>query len=147
MLSRPKSPSLGELRQILVNLIANAIDALPKGGNLLLRTSPVRDPKDGRQGVSITVADDGQGILPDAQKRIFSPFFTTKGTTGTGLGLWLTRDILEHQRGYIRCRNHRSPHGAVFTIWLPLSHRKCRNSGNASPSQLAVPGQRYLKSD
>jgi signal transduction histidine kinase len=113
--------SLGELRQVLVNLIANAIDALPKGGNLLLRTSPVRNPKDGRQGVSITVADDGQGISPDAQKRIFSPFFTTKGTTGTGLGLWLTRDILEHQRGYIRCRNHRFPHGAVFTIWLPLS--------------------------
>jgi signal transduction histidine kinase len=113
--------SLGELRQVLVNLIANAIDALPKGGNLLLRTSRVRNPRDGRHGVSITVADDGQGISPDAQKRIFSPFFTTKGTTGTGLGLWLTRDILEHQKGYIRCRNHHSPHGAVFTVWLPLS--------------------------
>ncbi len=112
--------SLGELRQVLVNLIANAIDALPNGGNLLLRTSAVRHPRDGREGVSITVADDGQGISPEAQNRIFSPFFTTKGTTGTGLGLWLTRDILEHQRGYIRYRNHRSPHGAVFTIWLPI---------------------------
>ncbi|HST76886.1 MAG TPA: ATP-binding protein, partial [Verrucomicrobiae bacterium] len=112
--------SLGELRQVLVNLIANAIDALPNGGNLLLRTSAVRHPRDGREGVSITVADDGQGISPEAQKRIFSPFFTTKGTTGTGLGLWLTRDILEHQRGYIRYRNHHSPHGAVFTIWLPI---------------------------
>src|SRR6185312_7596921 len=113
--------SLGELRQVLVNLIANAIDAMPNGGSLLLRTSSVRHPRDGREGVSITVADDGQGISPDAQKRIFSPFFTTKGTTGTGLGLWLTRDILEHQKGYIRCRNHHSPHGAVFTVWLPLS--------------------------
>jgi signal transduction histidine kinase len=113
--------SLGELRQVLVNLIANAIDALPQGGNLLLRTSCVRHPRDGRQGCSITVADDGQGISPDAQKRIFSPFFTTKGTTGTGLGLWLTRDILEHQKGYIRCRNHHSQHGAVFTVWLPIN--------------------------
>src|SRR5689334_17600198 len=113
--------SLGELRQVLVNLIANAIDALPKGGNLLLRTSPVPHPRDGRRGVSISVADDGQGISPEAYKRLFSPFFTTKGTTGTGLGLWLTRDILEHQKGYIRCRNHHSPHGAVFTVWLPVT--------------------------
>ena len=113
--------SLGELRQVLVNLIANAIDALPKGGNLHLRTSIVRHPRDGREGVSITVADDGPGISPEAHKRLFSPFFTTKGTTGTGLGLWLTRDILEHQKGYIRCRNHHSPHGAVFTVWLPLT--------------------------
>jgi signal transduction histidine kinase len=115
--------SLGELRQVLVNLIANAIDAMTKGGNLLIRTSPVRHPRDGRQGVSITVADDGQGISPEAQKRLFSPFFTTKGTTGTGLGLWLTRDILEHQKGYIRCRNHHSPHGAVFTVWVPITPR------------------------
>jgi signal transduction histidine kinase len=113
--------SLGELRQVLVNLIANAIDALPRGGNLRLRTSLVRHPRDGRQGVSISVADDGPGISPDARKRLFSPFFTTKGTTGTGLGLWLTRDILEHQGGYIRCRNHHSPHGAVFTVWLPMA--------------------------
>ncbi|HEX5434386.1 MAG TPA: ATP-binding protein [Candidatus Angelobacter sp.] len=113
--------SLGELRQVLVNLIANAIDALPNGGNLRLRTSSVRNSRDRRKGVSISVADDGQGISPDARKRLFSPFFTTKGTTGTGLGLWLTRDILEHQRGYIRCRNHHSPHGAVFIIWLPMS--------------------------
>ena len=113
--------SLGELRQVLVNLIANAIDALPKGGNLRLRSSLVRHPRDGREGASITVADDGPGISPEAHKRLFSPFFTTKGTTGTGLGLWLTRDILEHQKGYIRCRNHHSPHGAVFTVWLPLS--------------------------
>lgn len=115
--------SLGELRQVLVNLIANAIDALPKGGNLRLRTSPLRHPRDGRQGASITVADDGPGISPEAQKRLFSPFFTTKETTGTGLGLWLTRDILEHQQGYIRCRNHHSPHGAVFTVWLPVTPR------------------------
>lgn len=123
--------SLGELRQVLVNLIANAIDALPKGGNLLLRTSPVPHPRDGRRGVSISVADDGQGISPEAQKRIFTPFFTTKGTTGTGLGLWLTRDILENQKGYIRCRNHRSPHGAVFTVWLPATA-----SEDAGASQL-----------
>jgi signal transduction histidine kinase len=118
---------------VLVNLIANAIDALGEGGNLRLRTSSVRHPGDGRPGVSISVADDGPGIAPEARKRIFSPFFTTKGTTGTGLGLWLTRDILEHQGGFIRCHNHQCPHGAVFTAWLPITPR----SNVAAPQQQA----------
>lgn len=113
--------SLGELRQVLVNLIANAIDAMPEGGQILLRAAMSCHPVKHRQGVRITVADDGKGIPAEAQPHLFEPFFTTKGTTGTGLGLWLTRDILERAGGYIRCRNHHSPHGAVFSMWLPLA--------------------------
>jgi signal transduction histidine kinase len=113
--------SVGELRQVLVNLVANAIDAMPQGGNLHLRTVPGHHPVKRQPGIRITVADDGKGIPRDAQPRLFEPFFTTKGTTGTGLGLWLTRDILERAGGYIRCRNHSSPHGAVFSMWLPLA--------------------------
>jgi signal transduction histidine kinase len=113
--------SVGELRQVLVNLIANAIDAMPEGGQIHFRTMASCHPVRRRPGIRITVADDGKGIPGDAQPRLFEPFFTTKGTTGTGLGLWLTRDILERAGGYIRCRNHHSPHGAVFSLWLPLT--------------------------
>lgn len=112
---------VGELRQVLVNLIANAIDAMHKGGALYVRTAPAFHPRDLRPGIRITVADDGEGIPQKIRHRLFQPFFTTKGTTGTGLGLWLTRDIVDRSGGYIRCRNHHSPHGAVFSIWLPLS--------------------------
>lgn len=119
---------VGELRQVLVNLIANAIDALHKGGALCLRTTPVFHPQDGRPGMRVTVADDGEGIPQQVRPRLFQPFFTTKGTTGTGLGLWLTRDIVDRAGGYIRCRNHHSPHGAVFSIWLPLSPQAQANA-------------------
>ena len=113
--------SLGELRQVLVNLIANAIDAMPQGGHIHLRAKAARHHVRRQPGVRITVADDGKGIPGQVRDRIFQPFFTTKGTTGTGLGLWLTRDILERAGGYIRVRNHYSPHGAVFSMWLPLT--------------------------
>lgn len=113
--------AVGELRQVMVNLIANAIDAMRNGGHLLLRTAQRRNPATGQAGISITIADDGEGVPQQARTRLFEPFFTTKGSTGTGLGLWLTRDILERSGGYIRFRNHRAPHGAVFSLWLPLS--------------------------
>ncbi len=113
--------SVGELRQVLVNLIANAIDAMPEGGHIYLRTVSSHHPVRRQPGIRITVADDGKGIPREAQPRLFEPFFTTKGTTGTGLGLWLTRDILERAGGYIQCRNHYAPHGAVFSMWLPVA--------------------------
>lgn len=112
--------SVGELRQVLVNLVANAIDAMRNGGALLLRTRSAPHPVHATPGVRITVADQGEGVSEQARKKLFEPFFTTKGSIGTGLGLWLTRDIVERCQGYIRFRNHHSPHGAVFTLWLPL---------------------------
>lgn len=109
----------GELRQVLVNLIANAIDAMRNGGSLYLRVRPAAHPSRCTPGIRITVADHGEGVQPQARQKLFEPFFTTKGSTGTGLGLWLTRDIVERGEGFIRFRNHHSPHGAVFSLWLP----------------------------
>lgn len=110
---------LGEIRQVLVNLIANAIDAMPRGGGLLVRGSTRSRPGTSMPGLQVTVADHGDGIPPQAFHRLFEPFFTTKGNTGTGLGLWLTKDIIDRHHGFIRMRNHHSPHGAVFSFWIP----------------------------
>ncbi len=134
--------SVGELRQVLVNLIANAIDAMPEGGHLHLRATAAHHPVRGQPGIKITVADDGKGIRHEAKSRLFEPFFTTKGTTGTGLGLWLTRDILERAGGYIRCRNHSSPHGAVFSMWLPLTPAEHSLSRHQAPKPTVKVGDR-----
>jgi signal transduction histidine kinase len=109
----------GEIRQVLVNLIANAIDAMYKGGNLILRGTCLNHPRTSKPGLRISVVDHGEGIPLESRHRLFEPFFTTKGNTGTGLGLWLTKDIIERHRGFIRVRNHKRPHGAVFSFWLP----------------------------
>lgn len=110
---------LGEIRQVLVNLIANAVDAMPRGGGLLVRGVTRPHPGTSMPGLQITVADHGDGIPSQAFPRLFEPFFTTKGNTGTGLGLWLTKDIIDRHQGFIRMRNHHSPHGAVFSFWIP----------------------------
>lgn len=110
---------LGEIRQVLVNLIANAVDAMPRGGGLLVRGSIKPHPVNSAPGVWVTVADHGEGISAKARAKLFEPFFTTKGNTGTGLGLWLTKDIIERHKGFLHARNHRKPHGAIFSFWIP----------------------------
>jgi signal transduction histidine kinase len=110
---------LGEIRQVLVNLIANAIDAMPQGGGLLVRGLNRPHPRTSTPGLHISVADHGDGIPLPALSRLFEPFFTTKGSIGTGLGLWLTKDIIDRHQGFIRMRNHHHPHGAVFSFWIP----------------------------
>lgn len=111
----------GEIRQVLNNLVANAIDAMPYGGRLLLRSRDATHPLTGEEGIVLTVADTGAGIPPDALRRIFEPFYTTKGFGGTGLGLWLSRDIVQRHRGDLRVYSsvHPDRHGTVFTLFLP----------------------------
>jgi len=111
--------ALGEIRQVLVNLIANAVDAMPRGGKLLLRGTKVPHPVTSTHGVRISVVDHGTGISQTTRHKLFEPFFTTKGNIGTGLGLWLTKDIVDRHHGFIRVRNHNRPRGAVFSIWIP----------------------------
>jgi len=111
--------SLGEIRQVLVNLIANAVDAMPSGGKLLLRGIKAPHPTTSASGVRISVVDHGTGISRATLRRMFEPFFTTKGNTGTGLGLWLTKDIIDRHQGLIQARNHNHPRGAVFSFWIP----------------------------
>jgi signal transduction histidine kinase len=104
-----------ELRQVFGNLIGNALDAMSSGGRLLVRTVSYRD------GVRVTIADNGSGIARENLGKIFQPFFTANKEVGTGLGLWLTREIVQKHRGTIRVRSSTDPrrHGTVFMIWLP----------------------------
>ncbi len=113
----------GEIRQVFVNLIGNAIDALGEGGRLTLRTGVGRHGASGRAGVRVTVADDGTGMSGATLKRIFEPFYSTKGITGTGLGLWVSREIVDKHQGTLRVRSRErvdgGPGGTVFSLFLP----------------------------
>lgn len=112
----------GEIRQVLNNLVSNAIDAMQTGdGQLLLRSRDATNWKTGEPGIVITVADTGMGIKPDVVARIFEPFFTTKGASGTGLGLWVSNGIVGRHNGYLRVRSsHKHARtGTVFTLFLP----------------------------
>jgi len=109
----------GEVRQVLTNLLSNSLDAMASaGGRLWLRTKTVTNGA-GRKGVQVTVADTGYGIPPEIASRIFEPFYTTKGTLGTGLGLWVCRDIVGKHSGLIRVRSRRGV-GTVFVVFLPF---------------------------
>ncbi len=119
---RPTPPVLlleGDIRQVLNNLIRNAYDAMPQGGDLHLRLRPARCMKSGVDGVRVSVADTGTGFLPAMRGHVFEPFHTTKEVTGTGLGLWISKGIIDKHHGRIQMRS-REGVGTVFSIWLPL---------------------------
>jgi PAS domain S-box-containing protein len=111
----------GELRQLLSNLVVNAVDAMPENGVLQVRVAPSHKWSESKQGVRMTVADNGSGILPSDLAHIFEPFYTTKKDSGTGLGLWVSRGIIEKHGGSIRVRSRSSgpKTGTVFFIFLP----------------------------
>lgn len=105
-----------ELQQVIVNLVVNAIHAMPDGGTLSLRTSDA--DAEARRGVSIEVTDTGVGMTADVMEKIFDPFFTTKRSAGTGLGLSISQTLVTRQGGRIVV--HSEPgRGTTFTIWLP----------------------------
>ncbi len=112
----------GEIRQVISNLVGNALDVMPSGGRLLVREREATNWRTGEPGVSITIADDASGMSPEVQARIWNPFFTTKGVTGTGLGLWVSKEIVQRHRGELNVRSSQSPahHGTVFTLFLPF---------------------------
>ena len=121
--SKPVNCFEGEIRQVLNNLIGNAIDAMQSaGGRLILRSREATDWKTGHKGLSITVADTGAGMTLQVQNKIFEPFFTTKGVNGTGLGLWICHEIVKRHHGALRVRSSQAEnrHGTVFTLFLPL---------------------------
>jgi PAS domain S-box-containing protein len=107
-----------ELRQVFLNLILNAIDALDAGGVIKVRVKLCGAKKD---VASISVADSGSGIPPQAVERIFEPFFTTKASKGNGLGLWISKGIVDKHAGQIRVRSKigEHGHGTVFNVTLP----------------------------
>jgi PAS domain S-box-containing protein len=112
----------GDLRQVFANLIANALDASSHNGHISVRVREATDWSTGQRGVRVTAADDGQGMLEETRKRIFEPFFTTKEQTGTGLGLWVTAEILQNHRAKtkVRSRVDGKYRGTTFSIFFPL---------------------------
>lgn len=110
-----------EVRQVFANLIGNSFDALKPGGRLLLRTRDQVNQRTGEAGVLVSIADSGSGIDAATKKRLFEPFFTTKGEKGTGLGLWVSREILRKHRAVLRVRSRQTAEksGTAFSIWLP----------------------------
>jgi PAS domain S-box-containing protein len=109
----------GELRQVFANVINNAADAMPSGGKLRIRVSHAADGT--RPFVRVTVCDEGTGIDREQRPHIFEPFFTTKRDVGTGLGLWVTKQLVEKHGGRISVRSSTEPdhHGTIFSIVLP----------------------------
>ena len=107
----------GELRQVLSNLLANSLDACEEGDAICVRVRAALG------GVRIAVADTGCGIRPEYLGRIFEPFFTTKKDTGTGLGLWVSRELMEKHGGSLAVRSRADgPNaGTVFSLFLPDS--------------------------
>jgi PAS domain S-box-containing protein len=114
----------GELRQVLSNLLANSLDACQAGDAVGVRVHASSSPRNPTlRGVRIMVADNGCGISGENLKRIFEPFFTTKKDTGTGLGLWVSRELMEKHGGRLTVRsNTKGPRvGTVFSLFLPGS--------------------------
>lgn len=105
-----------ELQQVLVNLIVNAIHAMPDGGTLTLRSFDAE--RDGHRGVAIEVVDTGIGMSTEVIEKIFDPFYTTKRRQGTGLGLSISQTLIERQGGQITAES-RVGSGSTFTVWLP----------------------------
>jgi PAS domain S-box-containing protein len=110
----------GEIHQVMANLISNASDALEDGGSLRVRVS--RAPL--RAGLRLTVADDGCGISKAARSRVFEPFFSTKPEIGVGLGMWVSREIIQRHGGSIRLRTSDdvARHGTAVVIFLPFEN-------------------------
>ena len=96
---RPLTASRGELLQVFSNIIANAIDALEPGGSLEVETREVTDA--GVEGIQVVIRDNGRGIEAEHLTRIFEPFFTTKEQHGTGIGLWVAKQLVDKHGGHI----------------------------------------------
>jgi PAS domain S-box-containing protein len=110
-----------DIRQVLNNLIANAIDAMRKGGRLIARAHDAIDAATGRRGVRLAIADTGHGMSDAVRARLFEPFYTTKALNGTGLGLWISEGIVQRHQGRLSVRSTQDPvhHGTVFSLFLP----------------------------
>lgn len=112
----------GELRQVFSNLIVNAIDALEATGTkLIVRVEEAADWRDRtRRGTKVTIADDGPGMTKETLGKLFQAFYTTKGSKGTGVGLWVSKGIIAKHGGWMRVKSNKGErHGTCFVVFLP----------------------------
>ena len=118
----------GEFKQILSNLLANAIDASTERGRILIHARASRHLQGRNEGIRVTMADGGVGVSPENKHKLFTPFFTTNRETGAGLGLWVTKDLIEKRGGSIRFRSQtqRKP-GTVMSFFIPVQPVTSRN--------------------
>jgi signal transduction histidine kinase len=105
--------SKDQLQQVLLNLVMNAMDAMPDGGKISIDLHHTEKP----QGIEVAVKDSGHGMSKEVINRLFDPFFTTKDD-GLGLGLFICKEIIEDHNGTLTM-NSQVGHGTTFTIWLP----------------------------
>ena len=127
----------GEMRQILINLVENSIAALPNGGRLQITVRPAFKMALGQSGYRLSVADNGGGISPENLKKLFTPFFSTKGSSGTGLGLWIVRQIVQKHGGTLRVRS-RQHEGTIVSLWLPRDGNPASGQTQQARSQYHV---------
>lgn len=109
----------GEMRQLVANLVSNAADAVSFEGTIKLSTLTAHC--NGTSGAELRVEDDGPGIPHDHADRIFEPFFTTKTDVGTGLGLWVVKEVVERYGGSVRVSGRNGQSGTIFTVFLPAA--------------------------
>jgi signal transduction histidine kinase len=110
----------GELKQVVSNLLANAIEASEEKGKIQISARKLTGA-DGKPMVRLTIADTGEGIAADHQARLFDPFYTTKKDVGTGLGLWITKELIQKAGGRIRMRSRVGDRsGTVVAVILPF---------------------------
>jgi PAS domain S-box-containing protein len=112
----------GEMRQMVANLVGNAIEAIGKNGKIRLHAYASTDWRRGRRGLRVTVADNGPGIPAEVRDKIFDPFFTTKGEAGTGLGLWIISGLIAKNDGLLRLRTitRDGRSGTCFSVFFPF---------------------------
>jgi PAS domain S-box-containing protein len=121
----------GELRQVFANLIGNAVESMKNGGRITIRVRPGTDWRTGDRGVRVTIADTGSGMSSETRKHMYDAFFTTKGSGGSGLGLWVTARIVRKHRGHMQVRSRRAPQlcGTVFTLIFPYAGAEGKTAG------------------
>ena len=126
----------GEILQVISNLIANSIDAMPQGGVLKILTSKAVNAS--AKGIRVTIQDSGKGIEQQNLPRLFEPFFTTKGNLGTGLGLWIVKELVDRHGGQVSIASSTKPaeSGTTVTVFLPLGGP--RSQSNASVDKREV---------
>jgi len=135
-----------ELRQVFLNLVGNAIQAMPVGGKLRVFVREGTDWAGQRRGVTISIVDKGIGIRPEDSKRLFQPFFSTKSTKGTGLGLWISKGIVQKYEGSLRCRSFKTLRGGAtcFRVFLPVSSASAGEQQKAEAEMTPVNTRAWL---
>ncbi|MBZ5504063.1 MAG: PAS domain-containing protein [Acidobacteriia bacterium] len=136
-----------ELRQVFSNLVLNAIEAITAPGNINIRVRQGHDGQ-GRAGIRVAVADDGCGIPAENMSQIFEPFFSTKNSKGTGLGLWVSQGIVQKHQGSLRVRSRTGEalHGTCCAVFLPFAANRPGSEDELLPDRDQAQGDALAKS-